>query len=92
MSGKTTKEDREEKEARRREKRQAKLERHVVRCPHCGENALDHMTKCPHCGGELTPRGYRPPDEEKMKKVRTWCYIIGFAVFAVIVVFLVCMK
>ena len=38
------------------------------------------MTKCPHCDGELTPKGYRPPDEKKMKIAKIVCYVVGFAV------------
>ncbi len=68
----TTKEDRES--------------RHKVTCPHCGKTVLDHMTKCPHCGGELTPRGYRPPDPKKMKTIRIVAWVVGMIVAIGIIV------
>lgn len=71
-------------------KRQAKLEKHVVVCPHCGANVLDHMTKCHVCGGALTPRGYTPMDPKKMKLFKTIGWIVGIAgVIATIVVVIV---
>ena len=68
---------RKERSAERRERN---MMRHLTNCPHCGQEVLDHMTKCPQCGGELTPKGYRPPDEKKLKIAKTVCYTIGFAV------------
>lgn len=82
----TVYEDKEEKERRRREKAQARMDRHKVKCPHCGADALDHMTKCPKCGGELKPLGYVPMDEKKRKLIKGICYGIGIAVAIAIVV------
>ena len=53
--------------------------RHVTNCPHCGQEVLDHMEKCPHCGGELTPGGYRPLDEKKLKIAKWVCYPVFIA-------------
>ena len=72
----------EERAAKRREKFE---KRHVVTCPHCGKNVLDHMTQCPYCGGKLDPLGYRPMDPKKYKKIKLICAIVG-AVIAVGVV------
>lgn len=44
------------------------LQKHIVKCPHCGADALDHMTKCPKCGEQLVPKGYTPILDEKIKK------------------------
>lgn len=88
--GNTVYEDRAEKDAARKAKRQARLEKHVCLCPHCGEKVLDHMTKCPHCGGELSPSGYTSPDSAKMKKIKIVTYTVGFAVaIALLVLFIV---
>ena len=85
MSKKTN----EEKEAERKQKQQERLNKHIVTCPHCGKEALDHMTKCPHCGGELTPAGYKPMDEGKRKKIRLVTYSIGIAVAIAIAVVII---
>ncbi len=71
----------------RAKKREARMARHIVACPHCGADVLDHMTKCPHCGGELVPKGYRPIPEAKMKKIKIVTYSVG-AVLAVAVIVL----
>ena len=53
------------------ESRQKNLQKHIVKCPHCGGDALDHMTKCPNCGEKLTPKGYSEAiPEEVQKKIR----------------------
>lgn len=85
-------EERAEKEEELRAKQRARLQKHVVICPHCGGEALDHMTKCPCCGGELQPAGYRPLKESTRKKIRIVTYTIGAAVAIAIVVMLVFLK
>lgn len=86
MSNKTVYEDKAEKEEKRRQKRLERLQKHIVKCPHCGEDVLDHMTKCPKCGGELTPRGYTPMSDAKRKKIRAVTYTIGILVAVAVVV------
>ena len=67
-------------------KRPASLQKHIVLCPHCGKEALDHMTRCPSCGGELTPRGYDPRSGEKLQPVRKALLIVfGIAAAAVVI-------
>lgn len=75
----------EDQEEKRRKHRQ-NFERHLVPCPHCGEQVLDHMTKCPKCGGELVPKGYRPMNEKTMKIVKGVLYTVCIAAAIVIVV------
>ncbi len=69
--------------------RSKSLQRHIVICPHCGAEALDHMTKCPKCKGELTPTGYRPMNGNGMRTFKRVAWIIGFvvAVFIVVMIF-----
>ena len=83
------KRSREERSAERRERN---ITRHLTRCPHCGREVLDHMVKCPHCNGELTPKGYRPPDAKKMKIAKIVCYTVGFAVAIGLAVWLIFFK
>lgn len=84
------KEDRAERRERKRAARAAKqkerIERHVVVCPHCGKNVLDHMTECPHCKGALQPAGYRPVDPAKYKKIKLICTVVGIAVAVAVVI------
>lgn len=87
---KLTEEERAELEEQKREerirKRRARLEKHAVDCPHCGKSVLDHMTKCPYCEGELTPRGYRPADEAKMKKIKSVLFAVGLVIAVAVVI------
>ena len=73
-----------------RELKKAKdLERHTLACPNCGKPVLDHMTECPHCKGELTPAGYQPLSDQKIKKIRIITYTVGALVSIAIIVFLI---
>ncbi len=69
-------------------KRSPSLQKHIVLCPHCGKEALDHMTKCPSCGSELTPRGYDSRNSEKYKPIRKTLMIIFSILAAILVVWL----
>lgn len=59
-----------------------RLQRHLVPCPHCGKEILDHMSACPFCKEAVTPRYAQPMDPEQVKKIRKWLSIIGVAVIA----------
>ena len=70
----------ENKREARKQKQNERMRRHIVICPHCGKEVLDHMTECPHFKGELMPAGYRPPDEKTLRKVKRVCLIVGVIV------------
>ena len=94
---KEKKKQKEEKKAQKKalqaEKRRARVEKHVVVCPHCGKNVLDHMSECPYCKGALVPSGYKPVDPEKFRKIKLACSIAGIAVaIAVVVVIFVVLQ
>lgn len=74
------------KEELREQKRRARAARHIIVCPHCGQDVLDHMTECPHCKGKLVPQGYRPVDAGKYKKIKLISTIVGIAVAIAIAV------
>lgn len=57
--------------------------KHIVSCPACGKDVLDHMTECPFCHAALRPKGYAGPQSEHYDQVRKWTRI-GFVVAAVI--------
>ena len=61
-------------------------ERHIVPCPVCGEDILDHMTTCPHCKSEITIGGVKPMSQETIKKVRLIALIVGVIIALVIIV------
>ena len=92
MSKKTVYEDKAEKEAARKKKQEARMQAHIVKCPHCGADALDHMTRCPKCGGALTPSGYTPMSEEKRKKIRMITYPIGLVIAVAVIVLVFVLK
>ncbi len=81
--------DEEQKTQERIKKRQKKLEKHLVICPHCGAKVLDHMTKCHVCGGVLVPRGYQPVDPKKMKLFKGIGWAIGIAAVIVFIVLVI---
>ncbi len=56
--------------------------KHVIQCPHCGKDALDHMEACPHCGGELR----KPLDPEKLRRFQRVAKIVAFLVAGVCLV------
>ncbi len=89
---KKTEEQKRQKEDARKRKQEERLQKHVVICPHCGEQTLDHMTECPHCGGALRPSGYSPMDEAKRQKIRRITYPVGIAVAIVIAVLIVVLR
>ncbi len=74
------------REEKRAEKRKRAMERHIVSCPHCGKEVLDHMTECPFCHGQLTPLGYGGRDEKKFKIARIVTYSVLFAIAIAVVV------
>lgn len=90
--GNTVYEDRAEKEEKRKQRQQERLNRHIVTCPHCGKDVLDHMTKCPHCGGELTPLGYHPMQESTKKKLKIVGYTVGIVIAIAVVILVFTLK
>ncbi|HSK68342.1 MAG TPA: hypothetical protein VLA21_03700 [Candidatus Limnocylindria bacterium] len=58
------------------------LERHIVKCPHCGKDALDHMPACPSCGGPLTPKTAGGWPAEKIIRTRRVLNIAGIIIAA----------
>ncbi len=85
----TVREDEERKRQERIARDKARMDKHTVVCPHCGEKALDHMTKCPHCGGVLVPEGYRPMDPRKLRIIKGIGLAVSIAAVAVVIVLLV---
>lgn len=57
---------------------------HIVHCPSCGAQALDHMRQCPSCQAELLPGGIKPIDPEKIRRIRRLSNLIGALAAAVI--------
>ena len=52
------------------------LEKHLVKCPSCGKDVLDHMTECPFCHAKLSPSNYSSLDPDKQKKIKRILTII----------------
>ena len=69
------------------EKDLSRFKRHMVKCPHCGKDVLDHMTECPFCHGELDGYAYRPLDTEKTRRIRT---ILGMVILALAAIIFIC--
>lgn len=69
-----------------KKKKKTNLEKHIVKCEHCGKDVLDHMTQCPYCHGELHGNGYKPMTDEQIKKIRVPLTIIGIVVVAVLII------
>lgn len=61
-------------------------ERHIVQCPVCGKDILDHMMVCPHCKAEITIGGVKPMSQDTVQKVKTIALIVGIIIALVIIV------
>jgi len=60
------------------------FEKHLVKCPSCGKDVLDHMTECPFCHAKLSPSRYTTLDPEKQKKIKRILTIIGMIIALII--------
>lgn len=63
----------------------AGYEKHLLPCPHCGKDVLDHMRECPFCKGQLEPQTKEGWPEEKIRGIRKTLNIIGFLVAAALI-------
>ena len=61
-------------------------ERHIVQCPVCGKDILDHMTTCPFCKTEITIGGVKPISEDSVQKVKLIALIVGIIIALIIIV------
>jgi ribosomal protein L32 len=61
------------------------FEKHIIKCPSCGKDILDHMSKCPYCESEL-PTSYREmsPKTKKTVKIVLWV-LLGILAVTVII-------
>ncbi len=50
-------------------------EKHVIKCPSCGKDVLDHMAICPYCQGKLQV-GYSELSKKTKKTVKIVLWII----------------
>lgn len=64
-----------------------RFEKHLVKCPHCGKDVLDHMKECPFCKGELEGSGYGGIDPVSKKRIRTVLTVVFIA--AAILIYLI---
>lgn len=60
------------------------FEKHLVKCPSCGKDVLDHMTECPFCHAKLSPSNYTAIDSEKQKKIKRILTIIGMIIAVIL--------
>lgn len=61
-------------------------ERHIVQCPVCGKDILDHMTQCPFCKAEIEIGGMKPMSQDTVRRVRTIALIAGIIIALIIIV------
>jgi len=65
--------------------RQKSIQRHLVKCPHCGQDALDHMSVCPVCEGVLQPLMREARSDEQLRNTKNTLRVIGFTIAALLV-------
>jgi hypothetical protein len=65
--------------------RQQSVQRHLVKCPHCGRDVLDHMSVCPVCEGALKPLMREARSDEQLRKTKNTLRAIGFTIAAFLV-------
>ncbi len=70
-------------------KRMERMRKHIVICPHCKKEVLDHMTQCPFCMGKLTPRGYTPiMNSETQRRVKLITTIVLSVIAGALIMYL----
>ena len=69
-----------------------KQRNHLVQCPSCGKDVLDHMAQCPFCKGQLTPKGYVPPTEAQLRKRRIFKWTVNILALLLALYFFVLKK
>ena len=62
------------------------IERHVVKCPHCGKDVLDHFTECPHCKGKLESAYYDTTNLNSAGRQKLRAIYIIITVFIVVAI------
>ena len=62
----------------------SRFKKHLVVCPSCGKDVLDHMTECPFCQAKLSPDTYTPLDPKKLRKIRNILTVIGMIIALVV--------
>ena len=68
-----------------KEKKKGK-ERHVVKCPHCGKDVLDHFTECPHCKGKLESAYYDTTNLNSAGRQKLRAIYVIITVFIVVAI------
>jgi predicted amidophosphoribosyltransferase len=51
------------------------VKNHIIICPNCGKEALDHMQECPFCKSKLTPK-YNVSNIKLVKRIRLLLWIV----------------
>ena len=62
------------------------IERHVVKCPHCGKDVLDHFTECPHCKGKLESAYYDTTNLNSAGRQKLRAIYVIITVFIVVAI------
>ncbi len=53
-------------------------EKHLVKCPSCGRDILDHMTACPFCKAPVAPAVFQPLGDRVTRRIRIILAIVLF--------------
>lgn len=64
------------------------FEKHLVPCPKCGKDILDHMTRCPFCKEAVSPAAYQPMSPDQQRKIKLVLTVVS-CILAGILLFLV---
>lgn len=66
--------------------------KHIVKCPHCGKDVLDHMKECPFCKEKLEPKYANTMDKKTQKRIKIITNVIGFTIAVIIIVYILLIK
>jgi ribosomal protein L37AE/L43A len=66
------------------------FERHLVPCPKCGKDILDHMSQCPFCKAAVSPSAYQPMNPDQQRKIKLVLTVVLCILAGILLLFAKC--
>lgn len=64
----------------------ASYKKHLVPCPTCQKDVLDHMEVCPFCKAQISPKSPGSGlDKAQLRRWKIILNVVGFAVAAAVI-------
>lgn len=66
------------------------FEKHLVPCPNCGKDILDHMIQCPFCKATISSAAYQPMSQEQRRKIKLALTVVLCILAGILLLFVKC--